>query len=166
LKNQDYTLYFFDLMNTLCQSKSGNKSINSIEDQVLIPGIITTINEICNGSDIVVVENIENVAFGNLSYDDAYVIMRQAAIWVRAHSFRFCPCHPDGVGEYGRNSINRFPNPGMLIVEINRNQHVGCQARPSDILFVGDGFEDQEAAERAGIDFMWSEDFFQTKHLE
>lgn len=77
-------LYIFDKDGTVCRSKSGQKFINSWEDQELIPGRGEKIAELkAQGRKIALASNQGGVAFGFMSYDEAEEIMAHAAdLWV------------------------------------------------------------------------------------
>lgn len=50
---------------------------------------------------------------------------------------------------------NRKPNPGMFLQALQ-----GVDASPEQTIMVGDAEEDRQAAESAGVAFMWAEEFF------
>ena len=54
-----------------------------------------------------------------------------------------------------RDVTLRKPSPAMLLKAM---RHYDCQ--PSDVLMIGDGVEDAEAAKAAEVDFMWVEKAF------
>lgn len=152
-------LYIFDKDGTICQSKSGQKFINSVQDQELIPGVREKINQIkSTGAKIAIASNQGGVAFGFMTYNEAGEIMNDAANLIDADCFVFCPAHPDGtVPGYRYNSENRKPEPGMIF---NCMIHFDIKDL-ADVIFIGDRPEDEEAAMRAGVDFMWANEFFE-----
>lgn len=67
-----------------------------------------------------------------------------------------CYNHPNAkLAQYRIDDIRRKPGPGMLEDAMD-----DFEAEPEETLFVGDRPEDEEAAQRAGCDFQWSENFF------
>jgi HAD superfamily hydrolase (TIGR01662 family) len=66
------------------------------------------------------------------------------------------------VAEYGgvvytQNKATQKPSPVMLLRLMGGSR---LDVAPSETLFVGDQETDRQAAEAAGIDFMWAKDFF------
>ena len=149
-------LYIFDKDGTICRSKSGKKFINSVEDQELIPGVLDKINQLkADGHKIAIASNQGGVAFGFMAYTEARNIIEHASDLIKADYCIFCPCHPSGnVPPYNRESENRKPNPGMILYCV---AYFDIQ----DAVFIGDRPEDEEAARRAGVDFMWAKEFFE-----
>jgi D-glycero-D-manno-heptose 1,7-bisphosphate phosphatase len=154
---RDYKLIIFDKDGTLCRSRSGQTFINSADDQELIPGVLEKIKDLkTQGAKIAIASNQGGVAFGHMSYSEAWAIMEHAEDLIEADEFIFCPDHPKGtVPEYTSDSPYRKPGPKM-ITETADNLHVPL----SGVLFVGDRPEDEQAAKAAGVDFMWAKDFF------
>jgi len=70
-------------------------------------------------------------------------------------SGKWCPVPPGGSAYAMWREDWRKPAPGMLLHAL---VITGFDA--TDALFVGDGKEDQQAAESAGIAFMWAHEFF------
>jgi len=68
---------------------------------------------------------------------------------------KWSPVPPDETILDRWNPNYRKPNCGML-VQARHNAEVGKDR----VLYVGDREEDLQAAERAGIDFMWAHEFF------
>lgn len=98
-------LYIFDKDGTICQSKSGQKFINTIDDQELIPGVLEKCRQLTNkGHELAIASNQGGVAFGILSYDEAHDIVEHAADLIEATGFMFSPFHPDGtITAYARS---------------------------------------------------------------
>ena len=73
-------LYIFDKDNTLCRSKSGQKFINSVADQELIPGVAEKCAELrAQGHTLAVASNQGGVAWGYMDYHTAHAIVKNAA---------------------------------------------------------------------------------------
>lgn len=151
-------LYIFDKDGTLCRSKSGKTFINSIEDQELIPGVLEKIEELKEQEHTIgIVSNQGGVAFDYLTYQEAEKIMMHIAELIGTSDYYFCPYHPDGINpDYSIDSIYRKPNPGMIM----GFAIITGYENPKDILYIGDRPEDEEAAKRAGVNFIWSDEFF------
>lgn len=70
---------------------------------------------------------------------------------------------PDGVAPYDWqwDTAYRKPNPAMLLL-------AACEMKllPKEIMMVGDRIEDQKAAYRAGMAFMWADEFFERRKVE
>lgn len=64
--------------------------------------------------------------------------------------------YPDGIKDHLKDESLRKPNPGMIF----RAMTFKKISNPADVLMVGDRPEDQQAAENAGVDFKWANDFF------
>ncbi len=59
----------------------------------------------------------------------------------------YCPYHPtDGVGEYKQESLDRKPQPGMLLKAISKHRLDSEQC-----ILIGDSERDIEAARAAGV---------------
>lgn len=162
MQNNKTKIYIFDKDGTICRSKSGKKFINSVEDQELIPGVKEKIEQLqSNSHKIAIASNQGGVAFGHMSIRDASQIMTDAKDLVGADVAIYCPYHPDGTVEYFKlDSIYRKPNPGMIfecVRFICNLDKLGADR----VIFIGDRPEDQEAAQRAGVQFEWASDFFE-----
>jgi D-glycero-D-manno-heptose 1,7-bisphosphate phosphatase len=140
----------------------GNRPANTPEEQVLLPGVIERINELKRqGCKIALASNQGGVAWGFISYSQAEALMTDAAIKIDADAWRFCPHDIRAAGK--RNAVMEYailcscrkPEPGMLI---DLMQQFGVTS--VETLYVGDSEDDYEAARRAGIQFMWAQDFF------
>ncbi len=149
-------LYIFDKDGTICHSKSGQKFIHSIDDQILIPGVKEKCEFLREQShSLTVCSNQGGVAFGFMSYEDAHVIITHAARLIRAHYYIFCPHHPDGTNKYGWECTCRKPSPEMLFMTMESFDY-----SPKDTIFIGDMLTDKQAADAANIKFEWAKDFF------
>ena len=149
-------LYIFDKDWTIVQPRQG-KFINTIEDQVLMPGVAEKIADLkAAGHKIAIASNQGGVAFGFMTYPEAHAILYHAADLINADLYTFCPFHPEGTIErWKSNTLDRKPGPGML------SELMGLlDFKPDDVVFVGDMETDQQAAEAAGVEFVWAEKFF------
>jgi histidinol-phosphate phosphatase family protein len=101
-----------------------------------------------------VASNQDQVAYGHLSERMAYQLLEEMIVAATGCdpaivTIKFCP-HALEV-----DCDCRKPQPGML-VEIIRSRGVA----PVETMFVGDSEADCEAAQRAGVLFVWARDFF------
>lgn len=153
----EYQLIIFDKDGTLCEAISGDPFINSADDQRLMPKREETLNSLRRANvKIGIASNQGGVAYGFMSLEEAADIIEHAAELAKADVWAFSPYHPDGtVEKYAIEHFSRKPQPGMLLQLM-----LEAETWPFFTLFVGDREEDEEAARRAGIDFMWAEEFF------
>ena len=156
---KQYKCFIFDKDGTLCRSKSGKDTINSPEDQELIPGVeqaLSILRDAYPNSPFLIASNQGGVAFGTLTYTQANDCVNAAIRAIGGSLAVFCPEHPQGiVPPYVVDSEYRKPKPGMINFLLGE-----LGIAPSDALMVGDRPEDQEAAEAAGVDFEWADKFF------
>lgn len=154
-------LYIFDADGTLRRTTvEGLPCPNGPGDWELIPGVKERLAEIDwgpKGARFGIATNQGGVGVGYLSYATArslLVEMVRAAFGVEhvppgvieicPHApYLKCPC--------------RKPNPEMLLRLMRR-----FRAREDETLYVGDMERDEEAARRAGVQFVWASDFFNT----
>lgn len=160
-------LYIFDKDGTICRSKSGKTFINSIEDQELIPGIKEKIDQLMTqGHLISIASNQGGVAFGYMTWLEAWSIVEYAANLIGAFHFEMCPFHPDGtIKSLAREGCGRKPHPGMILAIIDLLQEKG---KVEKVTYVGDRQEDKGALENAqkarpeiDFEFCWAKDFFE-----
>lgn len=150
------TLYIFDKDGTLCRNKNGKTFINSIDEQELIPGVKEKIDSLrSDGHLIGIASNQGGVAFGHMTYRQASDILEHASQLIGgADWWVFCPFHPEATEpQFKMNSSDRKPGPGMLL-------EIMAVLDEQEAIFIGDRAEDQEAAKRAGVKFVWASDFF------
>ena len=130
-----------------------NGYVHKIEDFKFLNGIF----ELCRAASaenrkIIVVTNQAGIGRGLYAEED----FRQITKWMKERFEKedapiervyFCPYHPEfGIGRYRRQSMERKPNPGMLIRARNE---LGIDLSKSAL--VGDKETDIMAAEAAGI---------------
>ena len=149
------SLIIFDKDNTIARSKSGQKFINEVDDQELIPGVKEKCEElIAQGHTLAIASNQGGVAFDFMTYQAASDIVRHSAELIGADHWEFCPHHPNGtVFDYAVDSRDRKPGPGML-------EKVSFFFSIEDVTFVGDRPEDKQAAKRFGCKFRWAWEYF------
>lgn len=151
------SLYIFD-KDTICRSKSGEKFINSPDDQELFPGVKEKVDELkAYSHKIAIASNQGGVAFGYMTQGMAYKIMEHASRLIEADKFIFCPYHPKGtVRAWSIESNYRKPGPGMIFSLITT-----FAIKIKEVIFIGDRPEDKQAAKNAGVKFAWADDFFE-----
>lgn len=156
--NDYYRLIIFDADGTLrrCTVK-GQPCPNKPGEWELMPGVKEKIQafERCTHR-LGVASNQAGVALGYIAesqarqlLDDMMLKIMDGKISRPSYMIRMCPHAPDE----GCNC--RKPAPGMLLELMDK-----LQVSASNTLFVGDMESDRQAAENAGVDFMWARDFF------
>jgi D-glycero-D-manno-heptose 1,7-bisphosphate phosphatase len=106
------------------------------------------------GTQLGVASNQDHVGYGLLSYTDAHRMLLQALEAASSrkadpNAVKLCPHRLDVVCDC------RKPAPGMLL-DILRYFRVS----EPEALFVGNETVDFQAANRAGVPFLWAADFF------
>lgn len=158
------TLYIFDKDGTLCRGvpSSGSRGSkthapNRLEDQVYFDDILPVIAELKRGGHkIAIASNQGGVAFGIFSEEVARSLVEAAAHHIGADTFRVCCYHPKGnTPPYNADHPDRKPNTGMLISIMNELEY-----SPAQTIMVGDWATDEEAAQDAGCEFVWADEFF------
>src|SRR4051812_43450290 len=98
--------------------------------------------------------NQDQVAYGFLTSEMARRLLRDLALAATG----LAP--PDAALQLCPHALDiqcdcRKPNPGMLLRIM---EHYGV--RPEETVFVGNDSSDCEAAQRAGVSFVWADEFF------
>lgn len=165
-------LYCFDLDGTLVPNflvKVGGR-LTPDADQifgspVLLPGRAKKVKELAvEGSAFAIVTNQGGVGLGHRTEGDVH--MRIAAAVAQLGNFHGCPfsvhacfAHAKAsVATYKQGASRRKPNPAM-VSEACFN-HLGDEARRSDVVMVGDLEDDRRAARSAGVEFVTADVFF------
>ncbi len=153
----NYRLIIFDVDGTLVTTKSGETFRKTADDWQWLPGRL----EICQkyvGASIALVTNQGGVAFGYLNEGamDWELNKTANAIAPYVPCFR-CYTHPEAsLAQYRKEDTRRKPGPGMILEAMEYFKGVG----PHNTLMVGDRPEDEQAAQNAGVAFMWADKFF------
>lgn len=121
----------------------------------VIPGVREKISTLPERQRFAVVSNQGGVGLGRMTEAMAFSLLEalaDAVFWDtrKGLSWIFACCHAPLSG-----CACRKPSPLMLFRAM---EHAHC--KPAETLYVGDMDSDCEAAERAGIDFMWAWEFF------
>lgn len=153
------TLIIFDKDGTLVQD-CGNRPPNTPDEQFLLPGVYLKCQHLLKlGHILAVASNQGGVAFGFMSDAEAQKIVRHAADLIGAQIWNYCPHHPNGNNEFAQVCECRKPGPKMIldIIKVAREVY---KLDFKEIVFVGDQETDRQAAEAAGVQFQWADDFF------
>jgi len=153
--NKDIRLVIFDADGTLRRRKDGqNKAPLNNDEWEIMPGIEEAINSIRHHPVVFgIASNQACIGRGEVSENTAHIMLRILArdliIGGDVHysNIQYCPHLP------GTCSC-RKPEPGMIYAIM-----MYWEASPKQTLFVGDSDTDAQAAERAGVHFMFTKDF-------
>jgi histidinol-phosphate phosphatase family protein len=131
---------------------------NSPKEVELLAGVGNKLHHYASlGWRLVIVTNQGGVAFGYLTEWEVRATHQAVldALPVEIDASYLCPHHPEGtIAGYAVACPNRKPAPGAILQALAR-----FGARAGDCLFVGDQDTDREAAEAAGVPFVWAQDF-------
>jgi D-glycero-D-manno-heptose 1,7-bisphosphate phosphatase len=150
-----YKLIAFDLDETLIHTVSGESYPAYPQDATWLPGRLQSLFTLHTlGIKTAIVTNQGGVGAGYRSKKDVDTRLYRVLSEGNIEYLRVC---------YSHNAKNprRKPNPGMLL-ELLEVTGYGS----SDVLYVGDYPADLEAARRAKIDFLWSDESAATKYGE
>lgn len=127
--------------------------VHRIEDFHFIDGIFEACRAL-NALDyrIVIVTNQSGIGRGYFSEADfqtlnRWMLERFEEAGARIAGVYYCPYHPDGRGDYKRNSSHRKPGPGMLLDALAEHD-----IDPRRSFVAGDNVRDIEAGRAAGIE--------------
>jgi D-glycero-D-manno-heptose 1,7-bisphosphate phosphatase len=120
----------------------------------LIDGVVERLAELPHVTSFGVASNQDHVGYGLVSETTARdclvrMIERATGRRVPSAAIRLCPHRLE------EPCMCRKPEAGMLTAILGY-----YEARPDEVLFVGDSWVDREAATRAGVDFEWADSFF------
>lgn len=155
----NYRLICFDVDGTLVETASGATFRKSADDWQWLPGRLEQLRKLSEeGANIALATNQGGVAFGYMQEDrltgELHRMFRETCISERC--VYVCFTHPKATLEqYRADDIRRKPGPGMLQEAMS-----DFGVEPEETLFVGDRPEDEQAAQAAGCDFQWSDNFF------
>jgi D-glycero-D-manno-heptose 1,7-bisphosphate phosphatase len=151
-------LVIFDVDGTLVETKSGETFRKTADDWQWLPGRLAKLQELHQqGKMLALASNQGGVAFGYM-HEEAirWELAKTANEVAFGIPYFICCTHPKAVyTQYQKNDERRKPGPGMLI-EAQEHFKIG----PIHTLMVGDRPEDEQAAQNAGVAFMWADDFF------
>ncbi len=154
----DYKLIIFDVDGTLVTPKSGATFRKTADDWQWLPGRLEKCKQLIDQKvTLALASNQGGVAYGYF-HEDAikWELLKTAGAISPAVRYFYCFTHPTASRpEYRKDDSRRKPGPGMLI-EAMEHYHI----LPQDTLMVGDRPEDEQAAQAAGVHFMWADKFF------
>lgn len=158
----DYKLIIFDVDGTLTTTKSGATFRKTADDWQWLPGRRERLQELERQQvQIALATNQGGVAFGYFTQDEVEAelthLWQQMGLEYGARLY-VCYAHPKAsVGGYRaeKDLFNRKPMPGMLFQAM-----LDARVIAPDTLMVGDRPEDEQAAQNAGVAFMWANEFF------
>lgn len=150
-------LVIFDVDGTLVTTKSGATFRKTADDWQWIPGRLEQCQDIAQRVNIALASNQGGVAFGHLVEDAINWELAKTANEIAAYVPHFYCCnHPTASHpEYRKDDTRRKPGPGMIL-EAQEHFKIGT----IHTLMVGDRPEDEQAAQNAGVAFMWADEFF------
>jgi D-glycero-D-manno-heptose 1,7-bisphosphate phosphatase len=157
VNTKNYELIIYDIDGTLTETKSGAKFRRSADDWQWLPGRLEKI-EALREQDIkqATASNQGGIAFGYMPESEMFAAMLDLGNQGQFDTMRVCYQHPTAtIDRYREDSPLRKPGPGMLL-EIMQELEVSADKT----LMVGDRPEDQQAAQTAGVGFIWADDFF------
>ena len=137
---KEYKLYIFDADGTLTPQRDGLCGVFAYE---LLPGVAEKCTTLYLSGAMLAIASNQSV---KRNTSDIWHQMEWTSKQLRI-PMRFV--------FWGVSDEWRKPKPTMLL-ELIRTANV----TPDDVLFVGDQKTDLEAANAAGVDFMWAKDFF------
>ncbi len=150
-------LLFLDRDDTLNRTLDGRPP-NRPADVRLCSGIGPVLRHYAaQGWRLIVVTNQGGVAFGYMTEAQALDVHQAVlrALPVRVDASYLCPHHPRGT--LPRYAVDcPYRKPGAAAIEDALARY---SARPADCLFVGDLDTDRQAAEAAGVPFVWADQF-------
>lgn len=160
MNDNHFKLYIFDADGTLRRSTvAGQPCPNRDGQWELMPGVRERLAVIdwreAGGARFGIATNQGGVGLGYLSYATAHRLIvemvRQAFGIEQAPpgAIEICPHAPH------LDCACRKPHPAMLLRLMRR-----FRAAEHETLYVGDMDKDEEAARRAGVRFMWADEFF------
>ena len=166
----DFKFAIFDIDGTLTEIKPGvlakaprMVTPNQLGEQQAMAGVPEKLAELSQaGIEIALATNRGGVAFGYNTLPEAQQMAEEAAVLcgIAGVAVYVCPYHAKARGkrahlEFAKEHECRKPRPGMLL-EAMKDANIP----PEDTIFVGDFDTDRQAAENAGVRFIWAADFF------
>jgi D-glycero-D-manno-heptose 1,7-bisphosphate phosphatase len=154
-----FQLFIFDADDTLRRTTvPGQPCPHGPNEWELMPGVRETLNRISWGEPgapvLGIASNQDHVAYDHLTLEEARQLLRDLVVAATGTTpadaaLQLCPHALDAACDC------RKPSAGMLL---NIMSHYGIE--PEATVFVGNSEVDREAAERAGVAFVWSERLF------
>jgi D-glycero-D-manno-heptose 1,7-bisphosphate phosphatase len=126
--------------------------VHKIEDFVFIDGVFDSLRKFQRENYlIIIITNQAGIAKGYYQEKDYRLLSDWMLVEFEKENISiddvfYCPYHPDGIGEYRKESFDRKPNPGMIL-KATRKHKIDL----SKSILVGDKESDIEAGLNAGI---------------
>lgn len=155
-------LVIFDADGTLRRcTVPGQPCPNDHGEWELIPGVAEKVASLPEGVRFAIVSNQGGVGLGMMPMAKAYELLEvlaAKAFWDtrKAHCWIHACIHAPKEG-----CACRKPSPLMLYKAME-----SAHCKPAETLYVGDMESDREAAQRAGVDFLWAWEFFGWEPVE
>ncbi|BDM83225.1 HAD-IIIA family hydrolase [Acaryochloris marina] len=164
-------LIILDKDGTLTTPKSGKNFVQKPEDQILLPGVLDAVRwHTLQGHMLIIVSNQGGVSAGYKTIAEVILEMKYCLHLLRGiQSAYFCPdfegnqCWHVERQSSSQVEVLRFrgrmrkPGDGMIQQALLDHPCV------SEILFIGDRPEDEQAAQAAGVDFQDAESWRQPR---
>lgn len=158
-------LIILDKDGTLTTPKSGKKFVQKPEDQILLPGVLDAVRwHTLQGHMLVIASNQGGVSAGHKTIEEVILEMKYCLhLLLGIQSAYFCPdlegnqCWHVERQSSSQIEVLRFkgrmqkPGDGMIQQALLDHPSV------SEILFIGDRQEDEQAAHTAGVAFQSAE---------
>ena len=154
-----FQLFIFDADDTLRRTTvPGKPCPHAADEWELMPGVRETLRQVSWGQPgaprLGVASNQDQVAYGHLTLERARQLLRDLAVAASGTS------PPDDALQLCPHALDvpcgcRKPSPGMLLSIMD---HYGVEREAT--VFVGNHEVDREAAERAGVAFVWGDSLF------
>jgi len=166
---QKYSLYLFDLDDTLTTSASGDKFPKTVDDRKWMPGRLEKLQALhAQGNKTAIITNQGGAAWGIFSQEEMYDYLNNL-VWEAGMDAFFVCFHDTGPKarasdktikeltkpDHYKGHERRKPGPGMLIEAMD-----DFEIDRQDTLYIGDRPEDDQSAKAAGIDFIHADEYF------
>lgn len=159
-EEQLMALYIFDVDKTLVGPLDGFAKV--LDDQQPLPGVIEKLAELrAQGHALAAATQKGGCAWGIMTEAMANTLIKDALRKVGGvDAWRVCYNDPKAARIFPDSVLSRDhpwrkPNPGMLISLMDE-----LEFSPDQTTFVGDMDTDRQAAQAAGVTFVWAKDFF------
>ena len=157
----DINLLILDKDGTIVQPVEKQKGLrppNAPHEQKLYPDVLAKLEPYHKaGIPVALCSNQGGVGFGIMTELDAHLIMQHAATLIEADYYTVCFTHPKARNVSYRvdNDPRRKPNAGMLLEAM-----AFFNTDKTKTVYVGDSLEDEQAADNAGVIFLYAHEFF------
>lgn len=157
-------LYIFDADDTLVHGIAGLEVPNRLNEQQLIPGVPDRCAALRrDGHRLAIASNQAGVVLDYGTLDEAVERIRWIAEQIGAEHWLISTWHHRSKRQIAHEpekgvsyrAFFRKPQPGMLLWLM-----LWLESPATDTIYIGDRPEDRAAAQAAGINFRWANDFF------